>query len=338
MDNAWADRPLLIHIGYHKTGTTWFQRTLFVPENGYFQLLDHHEINEALVRPYPLAFDPGDVALRLAGPLARLPRGCVPVLSSEILSGNPFYGARDCVLCAERLRTCFPNARILITIREQIAAIASTYMQYVRRAGTLSPEGFFDFESEPGYGAFDPRHFEYDRLVAEYRRLFGPDNVLVVTNEALATNATAVAMRLAEFSGATWPHAVSSTRVGASAPESAVGLLRLVNRLRRGPTSTATLIDLGTLGLWLHRGSSKLYQLPPLKHLAKRRPVLEAARARYAGSFAESNRRLVEMIGPMADLSRYEGVNMSVLSSQSVDDPAFLGKNSSASKLKTTQS
>ncbi|MCA0942153.1 sulfotransferase [Salipiger pacificus] len=339
MDSVRAERPLLIHIGYHKTGTTWFQRRLFVPENGYFQLLDHQEIFETLVRPYPLAFDPEEVAARIAGPLARLPEGCVPMLSSEILSGNPFFGARDCLLCAERLKTCFPTARILITIREQIAAIVSTYMQYLRRAGTLSPQDFYDARVEPGYGAFDHRHFQYDRLVAEYRRLFGAGDVLVVTNEALATDAMAVATEVATFSGAALPRQVSSTRVGASAPEAAVGALRLVNRLRGGPASTATLVDLGAAGHWLHRGTAKLFQLPPLRrYAAGHRPVLEAARIGYAGAFAESNRRLVEMIGPTPGLSRYEGVSMTLLDAVSAPDPSRQGRTPAAAALETRRS
>lgn len=333
MDSANAAGPRLIHIGYHKTGTTWLQRTLFVPENGYVQLLDHREIFETLVRPYPLAFDPEEVAARVAGPLAQVPVGCVPMLSSEILSGNPFFGARDCLLCAERLKICFPRARILITIREQLAAIVSTYMQYLRRAGTLSPQDFFDARVEPGYGAFDHRHFQYDRLVAEYRRLFGAGNVLVVANEALAADPMAVATQVAEFSGIAGPRQVSRARVGASAPEAAVGALRVVNLLRSGPTSTATLVDLGAAGHWLHRGTSKLFQLPPLRrYAAGRRPVLEVVRRRYAGAFAESNQRLLEMIGPTPGLSRYEGVSMTGSDTQCAPDPEGLG----ASRATTT--
>lgn len=339
MDEPRADQKLLIHIGYHKTGTTWLQRTLFVPANGYCQLLDHQQINELLVRPYPLAFDSAEVTARTAAARAAMPEGCVPVLSSEILSGNPFYGGRDCTLCAARLRECFPGARILITIREQIAAIASTYMQYVRRGGTLPPDRFFEPRPEPGYNGFDPRHFEYDRLVAEYRRLFGGENVLVVTNELLAKSAMAAATQIAEFSSATPPREVNSTRVGVSAPEASAGLLRVMNRLRSGPTSTATLVDLGRLGLWIHRGSAKLYQLPPLRSHAKaRRPVLEAVRARYAGQFADSNRRLTGLIGPMADLSRYEGAGDAAAAGPHPQDIAPRTPRTATPELRSTRS
>ena len=34
-----SDLPLLIHIGYHKTGTSWLQKKLFISSNKTFEPL-----------------------------------------------------------------------------------------------------------------------------------------------------------------------------------------------------------------------------------------------------------------------------------------------------------
>ena len=56
------DKPVLIHIGYHKTGTTWFQKILFRPEFGLPPIMSHEEVFATLVRPHELAFDPAPVS------------------------------------------------------------------------------------------------------------------------------------------------------------------------------------------------------------------------------------------------------------------------------------
>mgnify|MGYP006301198017 CR=1 FL=1 len=307
---ASVSAPVLVHVGYHKTGTTWFQRNLFTATHGYTQLLDHDEVFVGIVQPHSLHFDPEAVAARIRERLAAVPADCYPVISSEILSGNPFYGGRESEVYAQRLARLMPQARILITIREQISAIASTYMQYLRRGGTKRPEQFFTERAVAGYSAFDPAHFEYDRLVAHYMELFGADRVHVETNEALAQDPAALATRLADFVGQPAPSGVNSGRVAPSAPEVAVPVLRRLNHLRAGPASTATAINLGEFGLLLYRGAAKVYTLSAQRRAgsgSRRRPVRALAEAQFGGRFAESNRRLASLAGGVLDLSRYEG-------------------------------
>ena len=62
-------------------------------------------------------------------------RGLVPVLSAERLSGNPDSGGYDSVHVAEYLAATFPEARVLIVIREQADMLVSGYERYVRNGG-----------------------------------------------------------------------------------------------------------------------------------------------------------------------------------------------------------
>ena len=184
-------RPLL-HVGYHKTGTTWLQNRFFVSEYGYGKILDHDAVSALIVDAHGSARDAEPLARAAEAGGATLESGHVPVVSSEILCGNPFHGGAGGAENARLLAAAFPDARILITIREQMRMLTSVYMQYLSRGGTRSPEDFFTEENAPGYPRFRTGHFRYDWLVGLYRDLFGAENVLVLTQEEMASRSRGV--------------------------------------------------------------------------------------------------------------------------------------------------
>jgi hypothetical protein len=310
-------QPLLIHVGYHKTATTWMQRRLFVPALGYQQIMDHEEIFAHFVRPHGFAHDAAAAAQAVKQAVkqavAAAPPALVPVMSSEILCGNPFYGAREAAEVARRLHAAAPNARILITIREQVGAIASTYMQYLQRGGELTARAFFAETPVVGYPAFSHAHFRYDRFLALYADLFGAQNVLVCNQEQLAKDQIGFVQRIANFvgqTGAVDPAAINTERTGVSYPEYGATALRMINHFRTGPAGPTALPDLGRAGDFLYRGVGKLLRSKPLMTaFGDRKPVTDYVRQRYAGAFADSNRRLRDMVGSGLPMSRYQGLD-----------------------------
>lgn len=305
--------PLLIHVGYHKTATTWMQRRLFTPALGYHPILDHESIFAHFVRPHGFAHDAASAARAVAEAMAAVPDGLVPVMSSEILCGNPFYGARESMEVARRLQAAAPGARILVTIREQVAAIASTYMQYLQRGGELSAAAFFAEAPVVGYPAFSHDHFRYDRFVDMYASLFGTGNVLVCNQELLIRDQTGFAARIAGFAGQTGPvniAALDGERTGVSYPEYGAGLLRQINHFRTGPSGPTAMPDLGGVGDLIYRGVGKLLRLEVARSLfGNRKPVTDYVRQRYAGAFVDSNRALQALVGPDLPLTRYQGID-----------------------------
>src|SRR5215218_14466 len=112
-------RPLL-HIGYHKTGTTFLQRRVF-PEPGFSLVAGAKALRPAFVVGDPFGFDPMLVRETFRPAIEKVrERDLVPVLSAERLSGNPHSGGYDSKQIAERLAATFPEARVLIVIREQV--------------------------------------------------------------------------------------------------------------------------------------------------------------------------------------------------------------------------
>jgi hypothetical protein len=306
------DRPLLIHIGYHKTATTWLQTRLFQPEFGYRMLADHTEIFAHVVRPHGLMFDPAAMRALIVDRDTPLPDGHVNVLSSEILSGHPFFGGQLSDVYARRLHEIAPQARILVSIRSQLKILPSVYMQYLFRGGTLPYDAFFAGTSEPGYFGFEPEHFEYHRLIRLYQRLFGVENVHVMTQESLQEDADAACAALADFAGNAGfggLHDAARRTRGVSYPEYAVPALRCANHLRRSTLNPAPLLPLDRDANLLYPAVGGLLRRKPFSTLFKgRKPLSDYVRRVYAGHFAASNDQLAAIVPHPLDLSRYDRV------------------------------
>ena len=153
-----AIEDVLIHIGYHKTGTTWLQRNVFPDASLGFRVgLAKRDIHRLLVRPRALNFDAATCRAEIAKSLG-VDEGDdhVPVISSEELCSNPHGGAFLEKELADRLADTLPGARVLIVVREQRAMIASTYKQYVRAGATHSLQTYLS-PPQPGDRRTPPR-------------------------------------------------------------------------------------------------------------------------------------------------------------------------------------
>ena len=303
-----SNAPLLIHVGYHKTATTWMQAELFQPAHGFRMLASHEEIFARVVQPHGLWFEPGPMQALIAEREAGLPEGHCAVVSSEILTGHPFHGGQMSDDYARRLKAIAPEARILISIRAQLRILPSIYMQYLLRGGTLTPERFFAGTDVPGFFGFRAEHFEYDRLVALYQALFGRDRVHVLTQESLQADIEAASAALAGFAGATaFAGLVERARKvrGASYPEYAAPVLRRVNHLRASPMNPGPALPLDPSGHRLFRAAGYALRKPPFPALlGSRKPVSAFVARSFAGRFAASNARLAALV-PGCDLSAY---------------------------------
>ena len=187
---------LLIHIGYHKTGTTWLQKTLFSANSPVFIPLSLsgkakymgkyfiYDQEGYLLSP----FESNKAALlkELDATLSQLDlKGKIPVISNERLSGNPHSSGFDSKLIADRIHGCFPNAKIFCVIREQKDMILSTYLQYLKIGGIDSLKTYLTRRYDGRRPGFSPENLRYENLISYYHQLFSPDNVLALPYEML---------------------------------------------------------------------------------------------------------------------------------------------------------
>jgi len=204
----------LIHIGYHKTATTWFQRRLFTRDNAVFEPLSRKDKGYSSVALYFTHDEEGyllspfanneDLVQQEVQDLVELHpalRTQIPVVSHERLSGNPHSGGFDACVIASRLKQSFPEAKILISLREQKDFILSNYFQYLFMGGTRSLAHYLSYEYDGKLPGFSPHHILYVPLIREYHRLFGKENVLVLPYELYRKAPHEYIGHLSEFVG-----------------------------------------------------------------------------------------------------------------------------------------
>ncbi len=293
----------LIHIGYHKTGTTWLQAFVFDEAgHGYCSPWSRGDMIERLVLTKPLSYDVEDTRGWLAPGLASaVEKRLIPVLSAERFSGNPHSGGYDSVLVAERFAEALPGARVVAIVREQRAMIASCYKQYVRVGGACSARAYLNPPTlgRPRVPLFDPDFFCYDRLIARYRELFGAEHVLALPFESLKRDPDAFVARISAFAGAPDPGAVPREKKNVALSALACSLKRQCNRfLARDALNPAAPVGNPRVAGAVQRVFESGDRLTPgfarrWSERRLRRRVDEIARGRYA----ESNRALGAMIG-----------------------------------------
>lgn len=177
----------IVHIGYHKTGTTWFQDS-FYPAVRNRRYIPRATVRAALLDAGALHFDPVKARERLSESPERT------ILCEENLTGGLHNGGLAGNLSkdvADRIRRALPDAQIVIFVRDPLSAIASAWLQYVKGGGTFGLKRYLfgrdslspvapERDEAPG---FRLDHFDYIRLIAHYDALFGPEQVHVFRYE-----------------------------------------------------------------------------------------------------------------------------------------------------------
>lgn len=171
---------LFLHVGYPKTATTWWQNKIFAdhPHIGLIGTSEKYsDWGKHLVTIHDFEFDAEFVresALKVA---SKLQTDRV-VISWEHLLGDSAFGGDKLVCHMNRLHQCFPEAKIVIFIREQFNMIKSLYKQYVQEGGTWS---FGDFlQADYPYRIFFSRaYLNYFQTIQHYETLFGKDNIYI---------------------------------------------------------------------------------------------------------------------------------------------------------------
>lgn len=299
----------LLHIGYMKSATTYLQESVFNnPMTGFAIPLGGSGrafIVDQIILSDGFTFDKNAVAARLeaAGKPVR-DRNLIPVWSDETFLGEPISRRYDAHTNALRLHAVLPDAKVLITIREQKALAYSMYVEYVRQGGLAALTEFIGTGQEKL--SFSPflrlDHLLFDRAVAFYQDLFGPDRVLVLPQELLARNRAAYFEKLSTFVGREIEVPLNAqTRVHSSLGASANRVRRTLNRLKSPRISS------NAPGRWergLEKGLKVLDRVTPdILDQAASRSLKMHIEERYAGLLQDSNARLSTLID--LDLSDY---------------------------------
>lgn len=295
----------LLHIGYHKTGSSFLQQHVF-PNPGFSLVAKQRALTSTFVKAEPFRFDVHAARETLRpGIEEAMENGLMPVLSAERLAGNPHSGGHDSEQIANRLAATFPETRVLVVIREQTDMLVSAYKQYVNRGGPGTLKQYAKRPSETArVPLFDPRFFEYHRLVGRYQDLFGARNVLVLPYELLKDAPRSFLKRISDFAGV--PVASSKDEpVNPSLSALCLSLKRYANRwIVRDDLNPAAPFELaGANRILLKLCYEADARLPSQVREKRERHLFALAEELGRGRYAESNAATNELTG--LDLSKF---------------------------------
>ena len=259
---------VFIHIGLHKTGTTYLQNEVFPNLKG-IRYVPWSRF-ETFFRPSPHA-------------------NCL--ISREGLSGGLWAPLDEREATFRALSGCFPGARLLVAFRRHDSYIVSTYRQYLHQGGTLSFPDYFAL----GRKTFmKPEQFVFAPFLDWIDRYFHT-SPFVFFFEELRTNQGPLLAEMAAFLGAEplRPDDLSDRSQNKGLPYYAGSILRRINRFNRSA--------LNPQGRWhLDNHRTRVLQIDPasigqkwLGWLPDREFFSDAERRQVLEFFAEDWERVV---------------------------------------------
>lgn len=301
-------KKILIHVGFPKAASTLLQQAIlcqselgFVPVTGNTDDAASVDAFSYFVKQNDFAFS-SELCKKLFWTKIKenVPPSKVAVISQEQLVGNPEKGVYHGKATADRIYSVFPDASILIIVREQCKYALSCYNERIRSGSNISLRRFIGTTGTftKGYEPIlDPVFLEYDRLVHYYKKVFGINNVLVLPFEKLVCSTSDCLKSIQDF--------LDLDHVGffSQFPKFNKGEGIATVRLRRFMNTFAgeahAFSPYKNAFTWKPiSGLTKLfeYALPNSIQVAQKKKFMKIIRDTYGNRFAESNRRLEKLI------------------------------------------
>lgn len=311
---------VLIHVGFHKTATSFLQTQFFAETQlgfaQYPRLSSEQLIHRKLAALSPFDELPRNTINELrefAHNAAK--KGILAVISHERLSGYPASGGYDSKLILDRIKQIFPHAKILIIIREQISLIQSVYGQIITDGGSYSLRDFLS-SLEPEImriPQFRLSFYEFDKYINYCHTLFGKNQVLTLPYELLLTNYQGFCDQIGAFA---LPDNWHKIRESQELPQNIVinarhsillqNLSRVLNSLfYKNQLSNSALIRIESIPKLLHISNQILKAITPQFIETMMDKKTRNLIAEYVGSYyCQSNARTSELIG--INLAEYD--------------------------------
>ncbi len=283
---------MTVHIGYHKTGTTFLQNNVFphLEEIDYVGYAQCRKLFEPVYSDTTLEFDPAaHQHFSAAGD---------KLYSFERLVGDMGIGDYNYEIAGRLHALGFK--KVIVTIRRQDKMAESIYRQYVQQGGVQKPKPFF---KDRHY--FRWSYLEYDKLLDRYIDLFGIENILVLPQEELREDQAGAIKRITDFCGATnWNPPARQKRPNASLSYRSIQLLRVINHFTYNHYRRSQLIS-RRITTWKFRHLLETYIDPYFvrKLFGERKFVAKQENERIRAQFAAVNRKLEKRFG--LDLQAY---------------------------------
>lgn len=235
------DRSFFIHVGMPKTGTTFLQHQVFpyVKDVHYWKMFEHPVTYylERLSNNNYLTY-PEEWKQQVKTHVAQSKKG------KNLISFEGFFGSytnnyKSNFTNSLALKELFPDARIILVIREQCALIESNYAQVIKEGYGRSFKQYVNY-SRGKFGnnrsestvSLNIESLHYTGYVRNYVEQFGKENVLVLPYEMLRSAPEVYLERLSRFMDVEieQPEKSGSKHMKVSLSHSGLGVTRFLNR------------------------------------------------------------------------------------------------------------
>lgn len=302
-------QPPLIHIGYPKAMSSWLQKFLFQPEQGFINILDSLRTTISVIDPSPFTFDESASKVFIEETLRNTPNHSqlVPVCSAEALVGNYYCGGFNAKQNADRLKQLFPEAKILLIAREQRSLMRSLYKTMVVWGMPHSIKRLLSPQNTSLVPQFSLDFLRFDLTIAYYQELFGQENVLLLPYESFAENPQAFVKQILAHANCTATKAFEKLpwkrKLNQNRPLINIYLQRLKNLFLMTPFNYSAPLALTEARIAASIKNSKKKHFPSFTHTWFEDDFNQTVSQAFDGQFSVSNHRLELLTG--LDLKQY---------------------------------
>lgn len=176
-------KTIYLHVGYHKTSTTFLQWKVF-PQLEEVKLIRKTHAKKLFRQIRVRNLTEKDI-LRLRKAFDKKGTDGKPTLISyEGFTGSPFSNKKlkSAYTILDDLRRIFPedmyDVRIIVGIRKQVDILTSLYIEFLHQGGTLKETDFFDRLNEQG----KLHNYLYNDYLDYVEKVFGKFFVFIYEN------------------------------------------------------------------------------------------------------------------------------------------------------------
>lgn len=191
-------KEVTIHLGLHRTGTTFLQKEIFE------KLKINYIFDDAIHR-------------------IKMKDG-INLISNEGLSLSMPHSLTHRLQILDHLQKLFPNARILIGLRERETWLRSCYYRYILSRGTLTYQEYLE--------KYANNILDFDSYLKEIQKRFG--EIYIYHFEDLKRKPDYTIKKICDFIDVEIPR-YKLTKRNASLKMNQLNVLRQLNKLNFGP-------------------------------------------------------------------------------------------------------
>ncbi len=240
MLNAKRNASVFVHVGLHKTGSTFLQHRVFpylkkAKMDKKSKGLDKANAVSETEKEFFESFLPqnkfsfiNNLGLRSL------------LISEESLSGNILFHYDHSESIPKRLKESLPNGKIILIIRRQVDLVDSLYRQVVLMGYPSSTNTYLNYRNgrftNPIYSGnlkicgIDVRKQDWFSLVENYHKYFGKENILVIPYELLADDQNYFLGMIFEFFGTNGYYPKNKEVINRSFSFLSVNIASILNR------------------------------------------------------------------------------------------------------------